>query len=247
MFKCDKCAYECEYKYLLLKHQSRKTSCKDISDKKKFKCDYCTKTFTENRNKYTHQKKCKFNIKKDEIDILKDTIENLQNQLSEFKNNTTINNITNITNNNITNNIILNNFGNESYDHISDEFLKKCIKNVSGVKLLIEKIHFSEEAPENNNIKLKSIKNKLVEVSDNNEWKVQDTNESIEAMIKKGCRVLNKYFVNPESGLLELDINELDNRVQNFLSSIVNTKSNLYFDLRRRILALIIDQSKKNS
>jgi hypothetical protein len=256
VFECKRCGYSCEFKYLLKRHFARKIPCNiliedidinilieelDEKDKtnKKFKCDFCEKKFTDTSNKSKHQKICK-----SEINQLKETITSLQKQMSNIQQNNITNNIQQATIHNHNLNITLNNFGNESYKHISNEFIKKCImNNVSGVKLLIERIHFSDEAPENKNIRLKSIKNSLVEVSNNEKWTVKDANEAMETMINKGCKILNQHYYNPESGLLDQDINELDARIQNFLLSIIDKNNKHYFALRRRILALIIEHS----
>jgi hypothetical protein len=266
MFKCKRCGYTCENKCLLKRHLSRKNAClisEDLSsdllenlsidillkelntcDLKKFKCKHCEKTFTDSSNRYRHQKNCK----KSDIEQLKETVQTLQQEIINLKENSNKNNITNIEQATIHNhnnlNITLNNFGNESYNHISEEFIKKCIiNNVSGVKSLIEKIHFSDEVPENKNVRIKSTKNNLVEIANNNKWVVKDTNEALESMINKGHRILNKYYYNPESGLLDQDINELDARIQNFLLSIIDKNNKHYFALRRRILALLIDHN----
>ena len=255
IFRCKRCGYDCEYKYLLRRHFARKIPCntilEDISintlideidetnkNNKKYKCEFCDKHFADLSNKSKHQKICK-----SEINQLKETITSLQQQMSNLQHN----NITNIQQATIHNhnlNITLNNFGSESYNHISEEFIKKCImNNVSGVKSLIERIHFSDEAPENKNIRLKSIKNNLVEISNNDKWIVKDANEAMETMINKGCRILNQHYYNPDSGLVDQDINELDARIQNFLLSIIDKNNKHYFALRRRILALIIEHS----
>ncbi len=254
--KCKRCGYVCEYKYLLKRHLTRKIPCKilledisiddllkelnDDNIDKKYKCEYCDRQFTDQSNKNKHQKICK-----NEINKLKDTISILQEQMSKLQqNNVTTIQQTTIHNHNL--NITLNNFGNESYDHIHDDFIKQCImNNISGVKSLIEKIHFSEEAPENKNIRLKSIKNNLVEISNNSKWIVKDANEAMETMIHKGYHILNGYYYNPEYGLADKDINELDTRIQSFLLSIMDKNNKHYFTLRRRILALLIEHSSQ--
>jgi len=236
----------------LKRHFSRKIPCnpnienipisiliKDIEEDKKIKCEFCDKKFNDSSNKSKHQKLCKSEIKQ-----LKETISSLQKQMSNIQQNNITNNIQQATIHNHNLNITLNNFGNESYNHISEEFIKKCImNNISGVKSLIERIHFSDEAPENKNIRLKSIKNNLVEVSNDDKWIVKDANEAMETMINKGCKILNQHYYNPESGLADQDINELDARIQNFLLSIIDKNNTHYFSLRRRILALIIEHS----
>ncbi len=231
----------------------------NITEKdRNFQCEKCNKKFTRKDNLKNHiENTCKNNKqndnKDDKIILLENEIKTLKESMEELKksksnniinNNTTNNNNTNIQKANNIVNITLNNFGNESYDHITDDFLKKCImNNVSGVKSLIEKIHFSEEAPENKNVRLRSIKNNLVEISNNAKWVVKDANEAMETMIHKGCKILNGYYNNPQSGLLDEDLNELDTRIQNFLLSIMDKNNKYYFTLRRRILALLIEHS----
>jgi hypothetical protein len=254
-FTCKRCGYDCSNRYLLKRHLGRQTSCiatlcdisvedliKDLDENveaKEYKCKYCDKEFTDSSNRYRHQKICKENTVKKEINDLKETISSLQKQMSNIQTTQVTNNINTINN---SFNITLNSFGNETYDHITDEFIKKCImNNVTGVKSLIEKIHFSDDAPENKNVRLRSMKNNLVEVSDNQKWVVKDANEAMEAMINKGCKLLNGYYRNPETGLMDYDINELDTRIQTFLLSVIDKNNKHYFALRRRILALIIE------
>jgi hypothetical protein len=266
LYSCKRCGYTCDFRYLMKRHLSRKTVCPAVLDDidvstmitmlnegvfekdppvKTYHCNICKKAFADSSNRYRHQRSCQ-ESNRAEINGLKETINSLQEQVSNLQHahssNHTTNNINQTFNNNI--NITLNNFGNESYDHITNEFIKRCImNNVFGVKSLIERIHFSEEAPENKNVRIRSLKNNLVEVANDQKWIVKDANEAMEAMIKKGCKILNGFYYNPESGIKDYDINELDTRIQSFLSSIMDRSNQHYFALRRRILALIIEHS----
>lgn len=263
---CKRCNISFNIKSHLKSHLQRKNICKFIDNdidveilleelydrklnEKTFNCEYCDMKFNHSSNKSRHKRICK-KRPLDEIEELKQEIDILKNKVIDLQTNNNViitNNIINNNNNIINNNIILNSFGNETYDHITDEFLKNCItKKIQGIKNVIERIHYSEEVPQNNNIRIKGIKNKLVEVSNGDKWVVKDINESIDIMIKKSCRILNKYYINPESGLLEKDINELDNCIQDFLSSVYDKESKTYFALRRIIMALIIEKSNLN-
>lgn len=257
-FSCKRCGYECEAKYLLKRHLQRKNPCRvlhqdlspqqlldELSDdpKKTLKCKYCKSTFTLSSNLYRHRKKCqKTNTL--EIDLLKETVSNLQKQINSLQQSST-STVHNTKIDNINNIFILNNFGNESYDHITNDFLKHCICNsLNGVKSLIEKIHFSDDAPMNKNVRLRSLKNNLVEVSDNQKWIVKDANEAMDTMINKGCKLLNGIYFNNEEDIMEYDINELDNRIQTFLLTVMDKNNKNYFAVRRRILALIIENTE---
>lgn len=119
------------------------------------------------------------------------------------------------------------------------------MNNMSGVNSLIERIHFSDDVPENKNVRLRSLKNKLVEVAKDHKWIVKDANEAMETMIKNGCKLLNGYYFNEDTGIQNYDIKEIDTRIQTFLMSIMDRNNQQYFDLRRRILSLIVENSNQ--
>jgi hypothetical protein len=251
VFECPRCGYECNARYLLIKHFNRKKACPTIRSTEtipellikwqkpsdgQYKCTHCEKMFNDSSNKRKHEKVCKScKTRNNDIDELKATVSSIQQQLTSFPNVT-------INQQNI--HITLNNFGNETYDHLSAEFIRNCILNqVSGVKALIEKIHFSDEVPNNKNVRLRSLKNNLVEVANDQRWIVKDANEAMEIMINKGCRILNGYYYDKDNDIMNYDIDTLDSHVQHFLCTIMDKQNNRYFDLRRRILALIIEHS----
>lgn len=257
-FACKRCGYKTRYKQALVNHLMRKNTCnateqdvaptkliEELQGEKKayhYSCKYCKKTFTTNQSRCRHQHSCIEKSKASEIDTLKDRVAFLEQQLTTISN-TSINiihNTTNIGQQNI--NIQINNFGSETYNHLTDEFITRCLQNeVGGVKDLIEKIHFSDEVPENKNVRLKSIKNRLVEIANNESWVVQDAAEAMDTMIKKGKRLLERQYY--ESDIYQQELENLDMRIQDFLASIVDKDSQHYHALRRRIFALIIDQS----
>lgn len=134
----------------------------------------------------------------------------------------------------------MNNFGQETYDHISDDFLKSCVyKSVEGLNNLIEKIHFSNDVPENRTVRLKSKKQQLVEVAKEQKWVVKDATDAIEVMIDKGRRLLENYYYN--SPCFQKDLEELENHIQTFLSRIIDKNNKDYFAVKRRIYALLVE------
>lgn len=258
-YKCARCGYVTKIKGNMVLHFKRKVSCNDVllsnisidqlakALKKPeiygetITCKLCEKEVSKT-NYSRHYKICKSKNNDCTMESLKGELVRLREEIKHMRNNGN----TPVVNNNTVNISItnVNNFGNESYDHISNDFIKTCMmSNLGGVKQLIEKIHFSEDAPNNKNVRLKSLKNNLVEVADNQKWVVRDANEAMETMINKGCKLLNGYYQNPDNGCMEYDINELDNHIQTFLMSIIDKNNKHYFSLRRRILALIIEHS----
>lgn len=269
--KCRRCGHEFPMKYLLKRHLGRKDPCKCTKENveinvllqeleegscKDFACKHCNKTFTKSNNRYRHQKACpkqSNQVAKDNVKELKDVVSDLQQELAALKNlintqnnsnNINSNNNNNNNNNNI--NIILNNFGHESCDHITEDFMKHCIMNdAAGMKSLMEKIHFSTDVPQNRTIRMKNVNKNLVEVTNNQQWVVKDADEALEVMMKKGFKILNNYYTNPNYGIMDIDINELDLRIQKFLQGLLSRNTNDYKALRRRILALIIEHTTR--
>lgn len=269
MYSCKRCGHDFVVKGHLKQHLTRQKVCEPIlSDvscdsilqeyfpkkTKPFKCAYCDKTFTQASNRSRHQTtSCQNKPKGDQTkqigntsvdieQILIQEIRSLKQELNEMR---TSNNVSQITNPiiNIQNNIMINNFGGETYDHLTTDFVKHCLMNqIPGVKTLIEKIHFSDDAPMNRNVRMKSLKKSLVEIKKDDKWVPKDTNEALETMIKKGCAIMNKLYFEDDD-MMEKDLNELDNKIQQFLLQIMDTSNQNYYALRRRIMALLIEYS----
>lgn len=270
-FECKRCGYECSRQQHLLNHLQKKTPCRvtveditrerlveEIQDAQALtkqardyvKCDWCECDVTK-KNLARHKKTCS-SQPKDDIEDLRSKYEALKERLEEFMRTPSTGTVTNVVINNNTvdnstnvmNVVNIHSFGNEKVEHIQGDYVKHCIlNNLRGMKSLIEKIHFSDEAPENKNIRMKSIKNKLVEVKGEDKWIVKDANEAMETMINKGCRLANEYYFDETNGLMERDLNDLDMKIQKFLTDIMQRDSALYFALRKRILALIIENT----
>lgn len=78
----------------------------------------------------------------------------------------------------------LNAFGNETKEHISREFAIECFKKGAyGILDMLDKIYFDNNAPENHNIKIRSLKNMLVEVFKDPHWEVRGFHDTVDGMI----------------------------------------------------------------
>lgn len=267
--KCKRCELECARHQHLINHLNKKTPCvvkgeniarevliqeviasmtvpKDAS--KYSTCEWCdAEIFKTNMSR--HKKTCP--EKPDDIDVLKHQLEELKTKYDNLVQMQGVSSIViNDNSTNIVNVVNINSFGNENKEHIDDEYVKHCLLNrLQGMKSLLEKLHFSDEAPENKNIRMKSLKKSLVEVKGDDAWVIKDANEAMEMMISKGCSIANKYFIankyiiNPENGLQEYNLDELDQKIQMFLSDLMSKNTPMYYALRRRMLALIIEHS----
>jgi len=265
MYNCDRCGYTSKFIDSLKKHLKRKKICSpiysniDISELKKkyctkdktYKCEYCNNIFETSMKKYTHKLKCKNDNENDyknkiktlenEITELKNIVKNIQN--NTINNNTTNNNTTNnnTTNNNIdtqNNNIIINNFGNESLEHITKEFLDKCLLRMNtGIKDLIKNIHFNDNIPENKNIKFKSERYNLLQKYENGEWLDCDKNNTLDELIHKGFKILNQHYFKSKDENEKLK--EYKDVIMNFFCELIQQSSNDYFSLRRDIFITV--------
>lgn len=175
----------------------------DNNESKAYQCveDGCNKSFSSQSGLYYHKRACH---EQQTIDYLQERLIRLETLL-EVKNgggdtNNTTNNNGDTTNtnivgdhnqnaNNITNNTVeihVHNFGNENKDYITTEFARQCLEmGAFGIQLMLDRIYFSDEHPENHNVRLRSLKNSLVEVLKDKRWECRGLNDTIETMINK--------------------------------------------------------------
>jgi len=90
-------------------------------------------------------------------------------------------------NNNITNNFIINAFGKEDLDIVPiKNKIQSVLKNYDGVPYIFEMLHCNPEHPENQNIKIKNIREKLVNImTDNGKWETVDMEDAITDAVNK--------------------------------------------------------------
>lgn len=169
-----------------------------------YRCSICQKNFLYSSGLSRHRLICKdkdipkinvleteiFELHKKNLELSKkiDVLEkkqntNIQNTNIENQNiqNQTQNN-TNIQNQNNNNNIIINCFGNENLDYITDKVIIHCMNKIYGaIPLLIEKIHFDPEHPENHNIQIPNKKLPHAKILNNKrEWQIVNKKEAID-------------------------------------------------------------------
>lgn len=193
------------------------------------KCQYCYKEFAYKNNKYRHQLKCK------EKEVSHQVIHNQTNIQNQTNNNTYIG----------TQQININIFGKESLDHISHEFMMDCLKRLggshTGITNMVEKIHFSPEVPENRNVRLRSSKEKQLEIMDMRGWIIKDKNDVIGEMVFKIVQILNEYYKSDNGILLRnIEKEQGDPRYLKSLIDVVSINPQRHSNIYRQIYALII-------
>ena len=234
------------------KHKNR------ISNKDLHICSSCQKNFSHLSSLCRHRVKCKENqtnelkdppkvdleteIKelRKEIELLK-TEKNttkIEKQIIEKQNNTT----TNIENQ--TNNIInINCFGNENMDYITDKVILHCMSKIYGsIPLLIEKIHFDPEHPENNNIHIPNKKLPHAKIMNGKrEWEIVQKKDAIDNMITKGYNLLDETF--QENGH-ELADNK-QKHFRNFQAKYDDGDKDTLKNIKDKVEMLVMNNSRK--
>lgn len=139
-----------------------------------FKYDYCEKYFKSRQSKYQHKKICKVKLKSsdEKIEELVKTVEELKIELiaiKDEKSKTVITtNITNNTQNNINVTIPkINDFGKENMDTLPENLISTLFMDLRFREMLYN-LHCDPNYPENQNIRIKSIKRNTIEIYRNN-------------------------------------------------------------------------------
>lgn len=259
-YSCRRCGYETPYKHHLMRHLNGKRSCscifEDISidDLKKeltksynddaSTCKYCRKQFNYKSSLSRHYKTCKTK----QHSMIEEMKEQLRNEIIiELKKGTSSNIHANIVNNtqNIQNNITINlkTFGEENVSHIESDtsFLTTCLLQ-RDIKSLIESIHCDREHPENHNVRVKSIKQDLMETYVDGNWIISDKEETLDELINKGYRVLRFHSHRNRADI----INECDKDEDEF-ENIMEWLESIYEDnkirkpIKRQLLILFMN------
>ena len=202
-YTCKNCNKEFDRKCNYISHLNRKYPCKSpvIYSKNgilipKMECSYCNKTYSTKYNLNKHHMICKSKkevdfkdellnkllIEKEKTNML---LEKQQNQINKL-NSKVINNNINITNNNI--NLLP--YGKSDLSHITNEDYRQMInRKCSSLPLLIEKIHYSKDKPENKNIYVKNIKEKYVVKWDGSKWCLEDSEDALDNLYIEGMDI----------------------------------------------------------
>lgn len=269
IFKCKRCDTEFSAKHHLIKHLSRKIVCIPIHEsndvdililieelnkkpKTKFKCVKCLKYFSTKQNLQRHlDNVCKHNYDVLEefnnvndfqsyVNKIETRLNNLETQ-SKFTSQIFLNNNINIQNNIV--NIKINNFGEEQLEHLTTQFLDKCLLEYkSGVTKLLKEIHFNPNIPENHNIRPLSKKQNTLELFSDGVWHPCDKNNTLDKMIRNGYKILFRHFLNTR---IDNNITEEEEQrneyINEYLTKIMRKEGNIYYELRRDLYMLILD------
>jgi hypothetical protein len=179
------------------------------------------------------------------MDTLQKENDELRKEIEQLKNG---HGQKNITNNNTTNNIDTQNiinincFRNENMDYITDKVILQCICKVYGsIPMIIEKIHFDPEHPENNNVKIPNKKLPHAQImTDNDKWKLVDRNDTIHSMIDNGYNLLDETF--QEKG--HVLSNKQQKHFKTFQTKYEDGDKNTIKDIKEKVELLVINNTR---
>jgi hypothetical protein len=148
--------------------------------------------------------------------------------------NTTNNTTTN--NNQNTQNIIINvrDFGKENLSYLDYDFLSSCVEDMDLVRL-IKDIHCNQAHPENHTVRLKNLKERLMEKRKNGEWVVEDTDETLSELIKLGYKVLNSHYRDNKDEFVDLE------EISEWLIKLRYNESSTSRPIKKKLLVLFVN------
>lgn len=238
IYSCKRCGYETEHKQNLMRHLRNKTPCqallcndslediiKELTKKQyndvTFDCEYCKKVFNNRSSMYRHMRICKIKTEESRLEVsqLKTQIDELKSLLS--KNINVTQNTNNGTINNTHININLRDFGNENMMALSKEIIGDYFLNLQ-FRDLLENLHCDPDFPENQNVRIKSIKRKVLEIYKNNKWNPMTFVNGLNELLLQGHKIFKEYYKkNKESVAEEMTREELE-EILNKLNEIEN-------------------------
>jgi hypothetical protein len=237
VFICKRCNVDFQVKAYLKIHLLRKNPCKFIDEDydredlieelyqrklndKTFDCEYCHMKFNHSSGKSQHKKICK-SKPADEITLLKNTVNKLvfkideqQNKIEKLEaqplntqnttNNTQINNIS-------VNGVKLRDFGRENMDALPESLISSLFCDLRFRELLAQ-LHCDPNFPENQNVRIRSIKRNTMEIFRNNKWDILNFTNGLNELLLQGHKIFKHYYKNDKQRILDEDMSEDDLR-----------------------------------
>ena len=229
-YSCKRCGYETIYKHCLSRHLKSINLCKVINENIDaetllnelnskeynnitYNCEFCKKKFNHKSSMYRHRNICDKKENKDFSHLI-NRIDQLEEALKDK-----LNNINNTTNNNTTNNTQninitvpkLKNFGWENMDAIPESLVSSLFMNLR-FKELLANLHCDPNFPENQNVRIKSVKRNTMEIYRNNKWDIVTFTKGLTDLLLQGHKIFTDYYNKDKKRILEEDMDEQDLR-----------------------------------
>jgi len=219
-------------------------------------CVYCKKIYKYASSLKRHEGSCKNNINKvkennaiisinnnttayEFIDLLKTQIDNQKIQIQ--LQNEQLQELTKKLENNDNTEIIINSFNNTNLTFLTNEEIHSCLGNMSESYIkMLEKIHFNENIPENNNIYLSNIRLDTLRVYNGHLWTTIDKTHTIIEICNNITIIFDDYIDYCEENNKYPKLCARYNKYQN----IITDEEKEYDKLCKKMENRIYDNSK---
>lgn len=220
--ECRRCGHVSSCKSNLMKHLRRKVPClpmkEDISiedmvsnltakeyNDVTYDCSHCGKRFNTRQSKSRHMQICKakkdIDTDKSQINKLIQEVEELKRRIGEVSNN----NVVNINNGTVNNNNIkieIKNFGNENMAALPMRTIRECFSTMD-FKNMFEALYCDDDFPENQNVKLKSKKDKQLLLYKSDKWNITSFDNGLEEIFNKLYNIFDEFARQHEEEAIE--------------------------------------------
>jgi hypothetical protein len=187
---------------------------------KTYDCEYCNMKFNHASGKSRHKNICK-QKPPDKITLLEQTVENLISKIQnlEQKQTTTqtINNNNTQINNVSINGVKLRDFGRENMDAIPESLVSSLFCELRFRELLAQ-LHCDPNFPENQNIRIRSIKRNTMEIFRNNKWDILTFSKGLNELLLQGHKIFSEYCTKDKNRIIQEDMDE--NELRDLLSQL---------------------------
>ncbi len=195
-----------------------------------YSCVYCDREFNFNQSRYRHQLICKQKnennkaaakaakskennkvASKKAIKELQDKLEFVMKELQDQKDKKTSSSNVTINNNINTGTQVINklrNFGNENMEAVPNHLIRSSVMNLE-YATLFENLHCDPEYPENHNIRIKSKKDKELEMFTQDKWKIKSFKKGLSEVMDHLNRIYEDFCRHNYDDLIE-DVGEDD-------------------------------------
>lgn len=260
-YTCGLCGYQTDKKFCIIKHLQRKTPCNSLCDdtnrtliigeltkrnllETTYPCDHCGKQFNTRPGKCRHQKICKNKPVQQEIVNINTEHSHNTNHSHNTTNNTTNNNNTmNNNNTNVNVNVEIREFGHENMAALPNSSIRDNILFLNHIDIL-EMLHFDKDFPENNNFRLVSLKQEIMEFYKNKKWYCVSLMKGIDDLIRHTCRIFRNYY-NSNKDEVEEDMGEEEvDKMLDDLEATYKCDSKVVKELRGEMKALLYNYRK---
>lgn len=196
-----------------------------------YNCDFCKKEFNNRSNKYRHQKICKSNVSTITLTDIYNELRKLNDKIDQYFSNKI-------------ESINIKNFGQETMEALDLESISNCLLTMD-IRCLLEQLHYSKEYPENNNIRIKSMRRKVIQIYENNRWSSISYEKGIKFLIKQAIEIFQDYLhENKEIAIKNRDFNEEE--LEELLVFLNQAETEENKELNKELL-LMLESSSNNT